>query len=138
MSCGKINNTCLGNKINSRCVDYDGELKRSSLKEGCTNINDTTEELYSLVDWLYLNTTEIDIVDNCFLPNGKYNANELFDKYGKEICKLNSITANVDYNTIVKNLDKKCLTTPCGEEITTITELFQSIINKICDNGQSV
>ena len=133
MSCGEFKNTCGGGKINAKCVDYDRNLgEKSKLKQGCTDVSATTEELYTLVDWLYSNTSEVEVTDNCLLSNGKYSVKRIVKEYGKEICNLKKITENADYDTIIKDLDMKCLTTPCGKKISNIKELFQALINKNC------
>lgn len=136
MSCrdNKLKYNC-GTRTNARCVFYEGYLpEHSKLKdEDCVTIEETTDELYH---------TQEDILDSIDLSSlgklcleydnstDKLKVKEVLLAIEKEICKLKSASEENDNGSL--NLDFKCLTSPCGEQITTLNELLQVLIDEIC------
>ena len=137
-TCGDKNllsNTCTV-RTNSRCIDYDGNVSNnSSLKnETCINIHDTTEDLYELSENIESQLVPPTLVSNSCLsyPNNPTHSDILLT-LDSVICNIKSTqtTNALDYD--VKDLDLKCLTTPCGDQISNVRELLQVLIDKVCE-----
>lgn len=139
----KLKHTC-GTKTPSTCVFYDLELPAiSKLKilEDCITIEETTEDLYNLVDFVLENIDTKDLGSKCLTykkTKSTYNSlkeviyvKDVLLKFEEEICKLKEIK-NLNIDDIIKDLDFKCLQDPCNENITTLSQLLQILINEIC------
>ena len=137
----KLKYNC-GVKTSARCVFYDLELpdiSKLKILDDCMTIEETTDDLYSLVDLVYesLNTEELG--EKCLTykkVKNKYKPGEnitlikdVLLKFEEEICKLK--TSNEDEDDTL-SLDFKCLVSPCGEQITNLKDLLQTLIDEIC------
>ena len=131
----KIKCNC-GTRQNARCVYYDGYLpKHSKLDEDCVNIDETTEELYEnqekildSIDLVKLGKECIDYSE--FQENDSLKVKEAFLTFEKEICELKD-KINSNSNDSLE-LDFKCLTNPCNNEINSLRDLLQVLINEVC------
>ena len=132
----KIKCNC-GTRQNARCVYYDGYLpKYSKLDEDCVNIEETTEELYEnqekildSIDLVKLGKECIDYSE--FQENDSLKVKEAFLTFEKEICELKG-KINSNSNDSLE-LDFKCLTNPCNNEINSLRDLLQVLINEVCN-----
>ena len=136
----KIKCNC-GTRQNARCVYYDGYLpKYSKLDEDCVNIEETTEELYEnqerildSIDLIKLGKECIDYSE--FKETNILKVNEALLTIEKEICNLKK---NIDDDNSSLELDFKCLVDPCNNNITSLNQLLQRMIDKICNLEQRI
>ena len=136
----KIKCNC-GTRQNARCVYYDGYLpKYSKLDEDCVNIEETTEELYEnqerildSIDLIKLGKECIDYSE--FQETNILKVNEALLTIEKEICNLKK---NIDDDNSSLELDFKCLVNPCNNNITSLNQLLQIMIDKICNLEQRI
>ena len=134
----KIKCNC-GTRQNARCVYYDAYLpKYSKLDEDCVNINETTEELYEnqekildSIDLVKLGKKCIDYSE--FQEDDSLKVNEAFLTFEKEICELKNKKNDDSYSIDLDKIDFKCLSDPCNNEITSLENLIQVLINEVCN-----
>ncbi len=154
-SCNKIDNTC-GKKINARCVDYEGEINDCSSLEDkdCLSIHETTEDIYKQIEDLKECLDLSSLGKNC-LEYGEecedLKINKVLLKLEEKVCELceaiptpqsdpNYCNPIFEQDLSCLELDYKCLTDPCNNEIKTLKQLLQALIDKnceCCDSGNT-
>ena len=132
----KIKCNC-GTRQNARCVYYDAYLpKYSKLDEDCVNIDETTTELYENQEKILDSIDLVELGKKCidyseFQEDDSLKVKEAFLTFESEICELKSkISSNSDDSL---ELDFKCLTNPCNNEINSLKDLLQVLINEVCN-----
>jgi hypothetical protein len=119
---------------NARCVDYDGELaKFSELKRGCTNLDETTTELYKKLQEV-IDGLDITELGNKCLKYEPYRTKKdltvanVLRTFEEEICKLK------DQKSKDKHVyDTKCLEDKCNKSLDTQEQIIQALIDKVCN-----
>ena len=137
-NCNKIKKTC-GTTMFATCVSYEGTVNSISeyTDNDCLSIEETTQDIYNQLE--QLNLSEL---GNACLEyveeDGKLLVKNVLKKYEDEICTLKEELETVK-NTQFCNmkvtecgLDFSCLELPCEQEILTVKDLFQALINKVC------
>lgn len=129
-----------GEKVQSVCVHYKGYLPEySELDKDCVVIEETTQELYenqeeilNAIDTSELGKDCIDFDEYKTDIDGvsKLQVKGVLEAYEKEICDLKNMIGDDNDDTL--SLDFKCLTTPCGDQITSLKDLIQVLIDEIC------
>ena len=139
----KLKHTC-GIKTPSRCVFYDLELPEFSklnILNDCITIEETTDDLYNLTDLILSSIDTKDLGKQCLnykVSQNKYKPSEniifikdILLKFEEEICDLkNKLNSGSDESL---ELDFKCLTGVCNNEIDSLKDLLQILINEICN-----
>ena len=132
----KIKCNC-GTHQNARCVYYDAYLpKYSKLDEDCVNINETTEELYENQEKILDSIDLVELGKKCidyseFQEEDFLKVKEAFLTFENEICELKSKISSNSEDSL--ELDFKCLTNPCNNEINSLKDLLQVLINEVCN-----
>lgn len=137
MGCNKINNTCGGNKYALRCVDAEGITppEVSPLYEqGCLSGYEVIEDIYDLLGKAVasLDTTKIDFscVDIDTNEDGEITQREINKGLINYICKLPTTSdINNGFNLGACNLDYGALVNICNDNIETLCELLQVLVN---------
>ena len=123
---------------NASCARYNTILPDWSEIEGCPNIEETTSELYAEVimlrEPLDMLCEDIEYIQE---QNGAVKQHNAILGIESAVCSLLNIEKNRSNNILsidITNigLDFKCLETECGDEIKTLKDLLQSLINKAC------
>lgn len=156
MACGdKTKNTC-GEVVSAACVRYELDIPEISPISGnsCVTIEETTKDLYELVDKVFtkIDTTAIkssDCVTYVLNSDGDIDPKEILKVHDTKIVELLKATGlcdscttcpagdEVNTNTspnldITKlNINFRCLADECDGTITNLKELLQAIINKL-------
>ena len=149
MSYSQTRAVSCGKKINARCVDYEGSINdKSSLdSEGCLNIHDTTEDLYTQVEEIQQGIDLSGLGAKCltFTPatTGDLKVKEALLTMEDFICNIKASLPDKTSPTYCPpvftedlsclGLDFKCLVDPCGDPITTLKTLLQVMIDKTCE-----
>ena len=129
---------CGDKRQNARCVLYEGYIPNYSklLDEDCISLEETTEELYqnqekilNSIDLTKLGKECIDYSE--FQEDDSLKVNEALLTIEKEICNLKKITDDNDDSSL--ELDFKCLVDPCNNEINSLRDLLQVLINEVCN-----
>lgn len=144
MSCTpEIKNTC-GDIMFATCVYYESQVPNYSIliAEDCYTVEEVLTDLYNItsnikseIDLTLLEgngiTYTLDLDDKIIVKNA-------LSKHAEEILALKTtITAMAngfdgDTNITTWGLDLECLVDACGDPITTLKQLLQSLITKIC------
>lgn len=140
MGCGDNRKFNCGEKVQSVCVHYKGYLPEySELDKDCVVIEETTQELYENQEEILnaIDTSELgkDCIDfdeymTDIEGESKLQVKGVLEAYEKEICDLKNMIGDDNDDTL--SLDFKCLTSPCGEQITSLKDLLQTLIDEIC------
>ena len=138
----KLKNTC-GIKTPSRCVFYDldlPEFSKLSILNDCITIEETTDDLYNLTDLILSSIDTKDLGKQCLnykVSQNKYKPSEniifikdILLKFEEEICSLKNNNTSDDKPL---ELDFKCLTDSCNNQITSLKDLLQVLINEVCN-----
>lgn len=140
MSCSKIKQTC-GDSLNATCVKYQTELPSFSGLGDCDiRIEETTEELYNLIGAIK-NETDLSALGNSCLEyvtvEGKVFVKNALLKMEQEICALKTKVQTLEEERLCNMSLEGCnlyfgdLVDTCSNPITTPTQLFQAIIDRI-------
>lgn len=122
----------------SACVIYEESLPDySKLKKNCATIQETTKELYDHQDKIKKSIDLSNLNNGCidfdeFKEGKELQVHEAFNAIENKLCKvLDEMEDDEEESEL--NLDFKCLATTCGEPITSLKDLLQSLINEVCD-----
>lgn len=134
---------CGDKRQNARCVLYEGYIPNYSklLDEDCITLEETTEELYKNQEEILKSIDTSKLGKKCldyseFQEDDSLKVNEALLTIEKEICNLKKITDDNDDSSL--ELDFKCLVDPCNNTITSLNQLFQIMIDKICNLEQRI
>ena len=120
--------------INSRCTRYEGSLSANSglLEEGCISLHDTTEDLYSIVE--HLDTMfNPNLSQSCLVYPLNPSIAQTIEVLDKAICDLKGTELeSILYQPIIGIIDTGCLQGECESQITTVKDLLQALVNKVC------
>lgn len=131
---------CGDRRSNAACVFYDLNVPEYSKlsEEECLTLQETTEDLYKHVTWLR-EAVEVEEIEGClnvettkdsYRPNTtRYLLKNMVKELSEKVCNLE--VEKEDENPIL-GLDFKCLTTVCGDPVSSLKELLQTLIDEIC------
>lgn len=153
----KLKDTC-GPKKNSLCVEYTGIVPEGSElhEEGCLTVHEVIEDLYNSFEEVKEQIELGDISDDCIdydeAENGNVTLTELVkkhhdllclmkDKLGITDCDENSnsgegsedTTTSGEVKLDLSEIDMKCLTDPCDNQIEDFKTLIQVLVDKVCE-----
>lgn len=138
MGCGDSGKFNCGTRTEAKCTYYKGYLpKYSKLDKNCVVIEETTAELYKNQEAILksIDTSKLtkscidyDVDDSNDSEEGKILIVEVLQKLQDEICEMKE--GSEEDNSL--NLDFKCLETQCGNEITSLKDLLQVLIDEVC------
>ena len=127
MGCNKIKDTCVDYNY-ATCVYYELDLPEiSNITDDCVTLEDTTEDLYQIVETL---EAQIGLED-------EEVAGELIDAQAQLIETLQQKVETLENKNICEqsiegcNLELQGLVDICGEQPDTVGELLQIIVNQI-------
>ena len=144
MSCCGDNRkfSCGGLKTPAVCVYYRGYLpKYSKLDADCAVIEETTEELYKNQEFILKSIDTSKLKEDCIdYPTTEIDGEDkilvvdVLQALQDEICTLKENTNESDCGCIdITKLDLKCLEDePCANP-SSITDVIQLMIDKICE-----
>lgn len=136
--CDDRKNSC-GIRTPAICVSYKGYLpKYSKLEENCLTTEETTDDIYHLIDWIKESVDlkdydpdclDIDKVEDIYFEDKeRFLIKDVLKKLTEKVCALED-EHEVD-DTL--ELDFKCLTSVCGDPITSLKDLLQTLIDEVC------
>jgi hypothetical protein len=134
--------SCGGLKTPAVCVYYRGYLpKYSKLDKDCAVIEETTEELYKNQEFILKSIDTSKLKEDCIdYPTTEIDGEDkilvvdVLQALQDEICALKDNTGGSDCECIdVTKLDLKCLEDePCANP-SSVTDVIQLMIDKICE-----
>lgn len=142
-TCGnKIKHTC-GQIQKATCVDYETNLPEFSEIEGCPTIEETTTELYEQIvdirEQIDLSALGEQCLEYITDEEDRIIVKNVLLKFEEKICEFQNRIEELESENICSksiascNLDLSCLELPCEENILTVGNLFQALINKSCE-----
>lgn len=132
---------CGDRRSNAACVFYDLNVPEYSKlsDEECLTIQETTSDLYKHVTWLR-ESVEVGESDGCldvekikdsYNPKTtRYLLKDIVKELSDKVCNLETNNEEQEDDTL--SLDFKCLTTSCGNPISSLKDLLQTLIDEIC------
>ena len=125
-----------GERIPSACVFYKKYFPSySTLDKNCATIEETTEELYKNQEYILRSIDTSKLTEDCIEYDtveidgeDKILVVEVLQKLQDQICNLQETSEDEN----ILNLDFKCLVDPCGDQISSLKDLLQVLINEIC------
>lgn len=147
MSCDncdkEIRYTC-GKKVNARCVDYEGDHSECSELNCCDKptVHDTLEDISNQLTTICQSIDVSALGEDCLNYEGTpVTVKDVLLKLEQEVCDLKDrIQEEENCPTVFQqdisclNLNYECLSDPCGDPPSNLTELLQSMITQICAN----
>ena len=128
-----------GQRLNSVCVFYDGYIPEDSDLSGeeCITVEETIDDLYHMIDDIKENIDLSDLGDKCIDYDeeepGKIKVKEALIKFEELICELKENSSTTTVNGIdLSKIDPKCLINECQANFTSVEQLLQAIIDKLC------
>lgn len=134
--------TCGDTRANARCVFYDLNVPEFSniAEEECLTIHETTEDVYKLIEWIKqsIDLEELDpscfetekVQDIYFKNMNRFLIKDVIKELRDEVCQIKDTMNDGDPDNL--GLDLKCLVAPCGDQITSLKDLLQVLIDEIC------
>lgn len=136
-NCNKIKNTCTDSTF-ATCIDYENDLgENTNITSDCVTIDDTTKDLYELVDALYDQIDLTGLGADCITYIGSKTLKEVLEKYEEEICELKTRVTELETVAICNMSIESCdlslgiLVDSCGEVPTSLSPLLQAMITQI-------
>jgi hypothetical protein len=137
----KVVHTCDGMRPLT-CTEYEGTVNSESslVGENCLNGEEVIQDIYDQLDSLDLS----ELGKKCLTyvkEDDKNVVKNILLKFEEEICSLKAKLAEAEEesNSICSqsiadcDLDLSCLELPCDKQINTYKELFQALIDKVCE-----
>lgn len=145
-NCGnKIRMTCTGNKQYGECVEYQSNVNtQSSLTESsCRSIEDTTQDVYNQLQDIQDSIELSELGQTCLTyvqEEGKTIVKNALLGLESKVCELqerivvleNAAICDMKITDCGLTFPEGCLSLPC-DEIETLGQLLQSLINKTCE-----
>lgn len=124
-----------GQKHPASCVAYEGFIPKSSdlISEECVVVSETIEDLYRRTEELK-NAQEVVLEERCDDAPQKLTTQELSKRNYEQLCNLKGQLEKGNHLVKIEHLglDLACLTTECGDPITTLKDLLQQLIYQSC------
>jgi hypothetical protein len=108
--------------------------------EDCVVIEETTEDTYNLITWIKESIDLEDFDPDCLdiekkedsynTDKTRYLVKDVLTALTERVCDLETEVDEANDDTL--ELDFKCLVAPCGEQIGSLKDLLQTLINEIC------
>ncbi len=135
----KVSHTC-GNIVFADCTSYEGTVNTDSEfdENDCLSIEQTTQDIYNQLENLDLSAlgelclTYVQVENKNIVKNVLLKFEEILCEHETRIEELeNRQFCDIPVNEC--GLDFSCLELPCEAEIVTAQDLFQALINKVCE-----
>lgn len=135
MGCGDSGKFNCGTRTEAKCTYYKGYLpKYSKLDKNCVVIEETTAELYKNQEAILKSIDTSKLTKDCLdyptddSAEARILIVDVLQKLQEEICEIKE--GSEEDNSL--NLDFKCLETQCGNQITSLKDLLQVLIDEVC------
>ena len=139
MNChNKTKHTC--SSVNySTCIHYEGSVNTNSelVNETCLDIEQTTQDIYNQLENLDLSALG-ELCLSYVQENNKNIVKNVLLKFEEEICNLKEELETVKNRPLCEMplgdcVDTKCLVDACSENISTVGQLLQALVDINCE-----
>ena len=139
MNChNKIKHTCSTTNY-STCVHYEGSVNTDSelVNETCLDLEQTTQDIYNQLENLDLSALG-ELCLSYVQENNKNIVKNVLLKFEEEICNLKEELETVKNRPLCEMplgdcVDTKCLVDACNENISTVGQLLQALVDINCE-----
>jgi hypothetical protein len=136
--CNKIKDTC-GTRNYASCIDYENIVNTNSSLDAsdCLNLDEVAEDIYTQLEGINLSALGeacLTYVDS----EGKLIVKNVLLKMEEEICTLKEEVKTLKEKPLCDLplgdcVDTLCLADVCDNTITTVGQLLQALVNKVCE-----
>ena len=139
MNChNKIKHTC--SSVNySTCIHYESSVNADSelVNETCLDLEQTTQDIYNQLENLDLSALG-ELCLSYVQENNKNIVKNVLLKFEEEICNLKEELETVKNRPLCEMplgdcVDTKCLVDACNENISTVGQLLQALVDINCE-----
>ena len=139
MNChNKIKHTC--SSVNySTCIHYESSVNADSelVNETCLDLEQTTQDIYNQLENLDLSALG-ELCLSYVQENNKNIVKNVLLKFEEEICNLKEELETVKNRPLCEMplgdcVDTKCLVDACSENISTVGQLLQALVDINCE-----
>lgn len=139
MNCkDKISTTC-GKRINSRCIDYEGNLSDCTDLPGCPKqtVHEVLEDMSNKISDFCKSLDLADTNTGCVTVQTK-TLKDLLESLFSEVCGIKDRLPEEDCPSVFTQdaacleLDYKCLVDACGEQPKSVKDVLQLLIDSAC------
>lgn len=138
----KLKNTC-GVVSFATCTYYEDSVPvfSSLINEDCYTVEEVIVDTYQILTSIKSELDLVDLLNNGIeyvLVDGKVLTNNALSKHAEEIIALKKSVSDIltgyDGNMDITSwgLDTSCLVDACGDDITTLKQVLDSLITKVC------
>ena len=139
MNChNKIKHTCSTTNY-STCVHYEGSVNTDSQydENDCLSIEETTQDIYNQLENLDLSALG-ELCLSYVQEDNKNIVKNVLLKFEEEICNLKEELETVKNRPLCEMplgdcVDTKCLVDACSENISTVGQLLQALVDINCE-----
>ena len=133
----KISHTC-GQRTYLVCSEYEGTVNTDSslTEESCLNGQEVVQDIYNQLENLDLSALG-DLCLSYTTVGGKNIVKNVLLKFEEKICELSEKVNLLENRPLCEMplgcVDVKCLSDVCNNEITTVGQLLQALVDKQCE-----
>ena len=138
-NCNKIKHTC-GERTYLICAEYEGNVNTDSslVDVNCKNGEEVIQDIYNQLDNLDLSELGESCLDYISDESGKNLVKNVLLKFEEEICNLKEELKTVKNRPLCEMplgdcVDTKCLVDACNENISTVGQLLQALVDINCE-----
>lgn len=144
-NCGnKVKHTC-GTLHYATCTRYEGSVNPQSelAEDTCLDLEGTTQDIYNQLEDLNEQLDLSELGEKCLTyiedEEDRIVVKNVLLKFEDEICTLKEKVEALENRQLCDfpiegcDLDLSCLSLPCDTTISTMADLFQALINKVCE-----
>ena len=136
-NCNKISHTC-GERTYLICSEYEGTVNTDSslIEESCLNGQEVVQDIYNQLENLDLSALG-ELCLSYVQENNKNIVKNVLLKFEEEICNLKEELELVKNRPLCEMplgdcVDTKCLVDACNENISTVGQLLQALVDLNC------
>lgn len=134
---GKIKHTC-GSTNYATCIQYEGNKNTDSQydENDCLSIEETTQDIYNQLENLDLSALG-ELCLSYVQEDNKNIVKNVLLKFEEEICTLKEKVEELENRPLCEMplgacVDTKCLVDTCNENISTVGQLLQALVDLNC------
>ena len=138
-NCNKIKHTC-GSTNYATCIHFEGSVNTDSEfdENDCLSIEQTTQDIYNQLENLDLSALGERCLTYAESEDGKNIVKNVLLKFEEEICNLKEELETVKNRPLCEMplgdcVDTKCLVDACNENISTVGQLLQALVDINCE-----
>ena len=137
-NCNKIKHTC-GERTYLICAEYEGNVNTDSslVDVNCKNGEEVIQDIYNQLDNLDLSALG-ELCLEYVQVSGKNIVKNVLLKFEEEICDLKNRVEELENRPLCEMplgdcVDTKCLVDACSENISTVGQLLQALVDINCE-----